>query len=65
MWGGRVVDLFTFAVIPNMEREQLLGEGSDSNSEVAGTSKGTSDERAVPEQRASEGDKEPPPPPQA
>ncbi len=48
--GGRDVDLFIFAVIPNMEREQLVGEGnSDSNSEDAGTSKGTSDERAVPE----------------
>ncbi len=44
-----------------MEREQLVGEGnSDSDSEVAGTSKGTSDEHAVPEQRVSEGDKEPP-----
>ena len=44
-----------------MEREQLVGEGnSDSDSEVAGTSKGSSDERAVPERRVSEGDKEPP-----
>ncbi len=59
--GGRDVDLFTFAVIPNMEREQLVGKGnSDSDSEVAGTSKGSSDEHAVPEKRVSKGDKEPP-----